>query len=500
MTGETGRLALWLSVLFAAWVVVAEGVAARVGREDLRRSAWRGLIASVASATVALAALIAGLATHDLTIRFVADTSSLLVPSRYLPGSLLGAPGGALVAFGALAGWAGVIAAGRSATMQMRIVIAVLVAVPLALSGIVAQPFALHFGSSADGAGLSPDLQRGAAVLAAVSLLAGCVCAAGGLLTTLAAIGRGALDDAWSARVRVWNAGAFVALLVGAVAGYRWQVMNPLRAGWLHGSAAPAWLFPAVTAGLAVLLDGLRPTNERALIRMLLSAVTAVAATGALAVALGAFVRGMDAPDPPRDAIWFAAIPAAGAVFFLSELRGARNLVAGASSIMARPAGRAASIVTALGAICLAVAVIGTTFTRTQTVTIGDAEIVRMRDPFGAQWEFAGQGTSTLKRENYASLTVSVIPSKNGVKLPMLSAEARSYELADERDAAPPAMIAGKIVNPFLETRLSIANPESAKALMRVEFIPFAPWLAVGAWLVAIGVTMRFAPRPAEPS
>jgi len=46
--------------------------------------------------------------------------------------------------------------------------------------------------------------------------------------------------------------------------------------------------------------------------------------------------------------------------------------------------------------------------------TLGDAEIFRAKDQFGHQWQFSSQGVSTLQRENYASLTVSLLPDRDG--------------------------------------------------------------------------------------
>jgi hypothetical protein len=299
--------------------------------------------------------------------------------------------------------------------------------------------------------------------------------------------------------LRRYNAVTFVALLVATVAGYRWYAMNPLRGLWLGDRDVAGWLLPAASSALLVAFDAAKPTAARAVLRMLLSIATAVLALAALAVGFGEFVHGRAAPGPVRDAAFIAAVPVAAVLLFISSLRNQPALLARASGISPMRAPRGAAWIIGVGALLMTASAIGTSYMRSQSLAIGDTEIVRTRDPLGAQWTFTGQGISTLKRENYASLTVTVLPDRSGSRLPLLSTEARSYLAGvDEHDIAPPAVVAGKYSGPLLETRLSIVNPEATPPRVRIEFIPLAPWLAAGAWLVGIGVLLRLIPGSAE--
>jgi cytochrome c biogenesis factor len=138
--------------------------------------------------------------------------------------------------------------------------------------------------------------------------------------------------------------------------------------------------------------------------------------------------------------------------------------------------------------------------TREHTVALRDAEIFRSSDPFGHRWQFSSQGVSTLQRENYASLTVSLLARRDDVPMPMLSAEARSYGLASGKESGLPAFITGKLSGLFMETRLTITAPDGQRPTLRIAFVPLASWVVVGAWLVAVGTLLSLAPARTEAS
>ena len=142
----------------------------------------------------------------------------------------------------------------------------------------------------------------------------------------------------------------------------------------------------------------------------------------------------------------------------------------------------------------------GSRFTRDHSVTLGDAEIFRSKDPFGHQWQFSSQGVSTLQRENYASSTLSLLPQRDGQRPGMLSAETRWYGLADGSDAGQPAFITGKLSGVFMDTRLTVTATQGKRPTVRVAFVPLAPWLVVGAWLVVIGSLLSIASHGHEGS
>jgi cytochrome c biogenesis factor len=318
-------------------------------------------------------------------------------------------------------------------------------------------------------------------------MLLGTACATVSFAITTAAVASRGVDDRWSARVRVWNALAWTSLFVGAIAGARWYAMNPVRGAWLADPVTALWLLPTATGAWLVHLDSGRADTQRTVTRVLLIAATYIGTMLALTFGAGAFVTGT-ARAVANHAGWLVGVtPVAALLLLIVLLRRGRGALASSSAIPDGVRSPAAGWVAHAGLVLVILAALGARFTREQTVALGDAEIFRARDPFGHQWSFASQGISTLQRENFASLTASVMPQRDGIRLAMLSAEARSYTLASGEDAGPPAFITGHVDGIFLETRLTVVEPEGKRPTLRIAFVPLAPWLAIGAWLLAIG-------------
>jgi len=513
------RFATALAPLFAAWAVAASVAAVRTSRADLAASARRSLVAATACAVIATAGLVTGLVRFDFAMRFVMQSSSFHMPIRYVPSALLGAPGGALLAFAAVVGVAGLVASiGRAAAggaaggaagsadgvaeagarRWTTGVLGGMMLVPLAIVLFASGPFDVPLAARGDGAGLSPDLQHGAAGLHAMTLLFGTACAAVSFALTSGAVAARALDDHWSRRLRLWNALAWTSFLVAMVAGARWYALNPARGAWLQAPATALWLIPSATGAWLVHLDTGRATPDRLVTRVLLVAATCGAALLALAYASGAFVTGLAPAVTSRSGAWIAVTPAAIVLLFITQLRRGAGALAGSGAIRDGTRSPIAGWVAHAGFVFIVAAGLGSRFTRERTVALGDAEIFRVKDPFGHQWSFASQGISTLQRENYASLTLSVLPDRDGKRLGMLSAETRSYLTDDGEQPGGPAVITGTVAGAFLETRLTVTDPDGKKPTLRIAFVPLAPWLAVGAWLLAIGTLLPFAWRGAQ--
>lgn len=494
------EFAVAVSPVFALWAVAAAVASIQTDRADLARSAWRGLVAATACAVVATTGLMIALGEGEVTVGFVADNSSVLMPVRYIGSALLSSPGGALLALAALTGIAGLIVAAslRSNAKQWAVAtIGGAMAVSLLIVAIVATPFALH-AARTDGAGLSSDLQRGAAVLHAVALLVATTCATASFAETLAAVATRGLDEAWSRRSRVWNTLAWTSLFVGVVAGARWYGATPVRGPWLEAPSTALWLLPCVAGAWLVHLDASASGAARVVTRLALSTGIFVAMMVAVAFANGAFVAGVAAPGGAYGGALVGVVPAIAIALFIGRLRRGAGLLTAAGSLTAPARMPVASWIAHVGFGLLVVAVAGARFTREHTVTLGDAEIFRTRDPFGHQWQFSSQGVSTLQRENYASLTASLMPTRDEQRLPMLSAEARSYGLADGKESGLPAFITGKSANLFMETRLTITAPDGKRPTLRIAFVPLASWIVAAAALIAVGtlLPLAFGPRP----
>lgn len=487
-----------LAPLFAVWSVVCATVGIRRSRADLVSSAFRGLAAAVACAAVATCALAWSLATHDLSVAFVARHSSVLMPARYALAALVSGSGGALLGWSALVGITGlasVVSLGRSpernngAATWLVAILGAAIAPALIIVAMAANPFSAGFVQPAEGAGLAPDMQRGAAAAHGLALLVGAALATVAFAATAAAIAARRLDAAWNRQVRVLDLLAWTALFIGAVAGARWAVVNPARAPWLQNPTTSLWLLPAAIGAWLVHLDAARATAERIVTRVILIAATFVTAGAALALQSGVFLSGVHT-IPDSVGAWFGVVPAAGLLILIALLRRGRGVLGEGHAVEESVPHRVGGWLSHAGIVLVAGAAIGSGFTREHVVALGDAEIFRTRDPFRHQWSFASQGVSTLKRENFASLTVSVIPERDGVRGEMLSAEARSYLLADASEPGPVVLTAGLRSGGFTETRLTIVEPDGRRPTVRVTFVPLAPWLVAGTWLVAIGAVL----------
>lgn len=489
------QVAVALAPVFAGWAVAAAVAAIHTSRADLATSARRGLMAATACAVIATVGLVAALNTGDLTVRFVAQTWSVLVPARYLPAALLSAPGGSLLALSGLTGIVALIVA-RTSTPVARTWAVGLVGgamlVPLLIVAVYTAPFGAR-PASADGAGLSPDLQRDAAALHGVALLfatafATCACA-----ETLAALAAQAVDGGWSRRVRRWNALAWTSLFVAVVAGAQWYAFNPNRGPWLEAPSTVLWLLPCVAGAWLTHLDTGAQDGARVVTRILLSVGVFVAMIIALAFSNGAFVNGVTAADDGRAGALVGILAALSVALLISRLRRAAGVLRSTKGLPALVPSAAGAWIAHAGLVLVLSAAAGSRFSRDHTVTLGDAEIFRAKDPFGHQWQFSSQGVSTLQRENYASSTLSLLPQRDDQRLGMLSAETRWYGLADGADSGQPAFITGKLSGAFMDTRLTIIAAEGKRPTVRVAFVPLAPWLIVGAWLVAIGSLLAVA-------
>ncbi|MDA1081014.1 MAG: hypothetical protein O2973_04920 [Gemmatimonadetes bacterium] len=493
-------MALALAPLMALWGLVTSIAALRTSRADLAATAWRGLAAATACAAIAVGALAWAMVTHDFTVGFVAENSSWHVPVRYAAASLLHAPGGALLAWAALAGTAGLASVGAAGSGPSRMWVTAIVtgALVVALSAVayVADPFVPVTGAIGDGAGLSPDLQRGAAVAYAVCLLVGTAATLPAFALTAGALATATLDERWSRAVRVWNAVAWCALFVAAVAAARWFALNPLRGPWLGDPATALWLFPVAVGAWLVHLDAGRSTAERVLMRVLLVTVMFTAATGAVSVLSGAFVQGIAPHRPSPAGVWFAIVPAGAFLLQALLIRRGRRSLSGSRAVASDSVHAPGAWIAHAGFILLLGAVIGSAFAASHDVALADAGIFRAKDPLGHQWSFTSQGVSTLRRENFGSVTISLLPSRDGSRGPMLSAEARSYVTDDPSVAGQEAFTTAALGNAFLETRFSITDPDASPEKLRISFVPLATWILPGALLIVMGTLVPLVGRP----
>lgn len=490
-----------LAPVLSAWAAAAALVAVRSGRNDFARSAWRAGVAAAACAGAGVAGLGYAFAVQELGVRYVALTSSIAMPVRYAVGSLLAAPGGALLAFAAVVAALGAAAVGaqaRAGSHRLRVLAGVtgIMTPPLAIVAIARNPFAGFAVPTSDGAGLPGDLQAGVAGAHAALLLVGTAAAGISCTETWAALSRGTLDAGWRARTRAWNGVAAAALVAGVVLGVRWHAVTPSLGAWLDAAPSVLWMLAlGVTAWLAHLSTG-RQDPARVVTSLLLGVAAFAVAGAALAAARGAWLVGTAPVDRGLAGTCIAVMPLAALVVTVRLLRTARGALAVAPAASRR---RPAGAWLALGGLALLAAVaVGGRMARVHEVALGDTEIFRARDPFGRQWQFASQGLSTLERDNYALYAVSVLPSRGAARLPIVSAEARSYLLADGREPGEPSRRAAVIRDPVSEVRVWVVAPDARRPTLRVQFAPLGTWAVPAAIAAALGFLLAALPQRAS--
>src|ERR671935_672882 len=269
---DLGRAALVTSFLLLVYALVAGSFAAWRGRRRLAESAQNALIGSFAATVVAPVVLLAALARHDFSFRYVAEHTSRELPLGYTLTAFWGGQEGSLLLWLlVLSGYsvAAVLTARRAGQEVIAWVVPTLAFVGTffaVLLVFVASPFATQ-PAQADGAGLNPSLQNPYMAIHPPMLYLGYVG-----LTIPFAFAMGALlsrrtDERWIVATRRWTLAAWAFLGVGQLLGAHWAyvevgwggyyawdpVENAALMPWL---AATAFLHPGVIPGKRGMLKG----------------------------------------------------------------------------------------------------------------------------------------------------------------------------------------------------------------------------------------------------
>jgi cytochrome c-type biogenesis protein CcmF len=231
---DLGRAALVTSFLLLVYALVAGSFAAWRARRRLAVSAQNALIGAFAATAVASVVLLAALARHDFSFRYVADHTSRELPLGYTLTAFWGGQEGSLLLWLlVLTGYS--VAAVLTARRAGREVLAWVVPT-LGLVGtffalllvFVASPFATQV-PPADGAGLNPSLQNPYMAVHPPMLYLGYVG-----LTVPFAFAMGALlarrtDERWIVATRRWTLAAWGFLGIGQLLGAHWAYVE---IGW----------------------------------------------------------------------------------------------------------------------------------------------------------------------------------------------------------------------------------------------------------------------------
>src|SRR5690242_9678922 len=231
---ELGRAALATAFLLLVYAGAVGGFAAYSRRRRLAASAQNALFAAFGATAVGAAVLLAALARHDFSFRYVADHTSRELPLGYTLTAFWGGQEGSLLL------WLLVLCGyGAAAVLTTRRVARDLLAWTVPVLGFIASFFAfmLVFVSSpfvtqqppADGAGLNPSLQNPYMAIHPPLLYLGYVG-----LTIPFAFAMGALlsrrtDERWIVATRRWTLAAWTFLGVGQLLGAHWAYVE---IGW----------------------------------------------------------------------------------------------------------------------------------------------------------------------------------------------------------------------------------------------------------------------------
>src|SRR5919201_461695 len=231
---DLGRAALVTSFLLLVYALVAGSLAAWRGRRRLAESAQNALVGSFAATAVAAVVLLAALARHDFSFRYVAEHTSRELPLGYTLTAFWGGQEGSLLLWLLVLTGYSALAVGLN-RHAARDVVAWVVPV-LGLVGtffavvlvFVSSPFATQ-QAAADGAGLNPSLQNPYMAIHPPMLYLGYVG-----LTVPFAFAMGALlsrrtDERWIVATRRWTLAAWAFLGVGQLLGAHWAYVE---IGW----------------------------------------------------------------------------------------------------------------------------------------------------------------------------------------------------------------------------------------------------------------------------
>jgi cytochrome c-type biogenesis protein CcmF len=231
---ELGRAALVVCLGLALYALIAGAFAAYTRRRRLALSAQNAIVASFGAAAVASAVLLSALLRNDFSFVYVAQTTSIELPTRYTISAFWGGQEGSLLLWlFVLTGFSAAAVLlnrrfGRELLAWAAPVLALVIVFFSFMLVAVSSPFATQI-APADGAGLNPSLQNPYMMVHPPMLYLGFVG-----LTVPWAFAMGALlarrtDEAWIVATRRWTLAAWTFLGVGQLLGAHWAYVE---VGW----------------------------------------------------------------------------------------------------------------------------------------------------------------------------------------------------------------------------------------------------------------------------
>ncbi len=230
---ELGRIALVVCLGLSAYAVVAGAYAAATGKRRLALSARNAIVACLGAALVAAAVLLAALVRSDFSLVYVADHTSLELPTPYKISAFWGGQEGSLLLWLLILtaySTAAVLLARRAGTLVAWVVpvLGVVISFFSLLLVAVASPFATQ-AAPPDGIGLNPSLQNPYMVSHPPALYLGYVGLAIPFAFGMAALLSRRTDELWIVLTRRWTLAAWTFLGIGQLLGAHWAYVE---VGW----------------------------------------------------------------------------------------------------------------------------------------------------------------------------------------------------------------------------------------------------------------------------
>jgi cytochrome c-type biogenesis protein CcmF len=155
--------------------------------------------------------------------------------------------------------------------------------------------------------------------------------------------------------------------------------------------------------------------------------------------------------------------------------------------LVARNRRRYGGYIVHAGIVMLFAAFAGLAFKKDHDVTLRAGEAFEVRDPYGHQWRFVSQGTSTYEASNRNVAAVSLEVARDGKPLGFIRSEKRQYWDAQKQPLFQPSTEVGIRTTAKLDTYVVLAGLNGDVAELRISFNPLVVWVWIGGFVMMIG-------------
>ena len=270
---DLGFVALLLALLLAVFSAISFAVGARNGSARVLEIARATFLATCTLVTLAVAALLYLLLSHDFSIEYVANYSSRDMSPLYIMSSLWAGNGGSLLTwawlltvFGAVFLWSKWRGSQAIAPYAAAVIMGTTAFFLILVLG-QANPFAKLGFAAAEGTGLNPLLENPGMLIHPLTLLAGYVGLTVPFAIAVAALITRRLDNEWVTLARRWTLAAWLLLGVGNLIGAWWAYVELGWGGyWAWDPVENASLMPWLVA--TALLHSLSMQRRRGAFKM----------------------------------------------------------------------------------------------------------------------------------------------------------------------------------------------------------------------------------------